>query len=40
MATLSVLKFDTPDGAEQALGVLQRLQQQHLVAIADAAIVT
>jgi uncharacterized membrane protein len=39
MATLSVLKFDAPDGAEQALGVLERLQRQQLIAVADAAIV-
>lgn len=40
MATLSVLKFDTPDGAEKFLSVLQSLQKQQLIDIQDAAIVT
>lgn len=40
MATLSALKFGTPDGAEQALGVLQELQAQHLITIQDAAVVS
>lgn len=40
MATLSVLKFDTPDGAEQMLGTLESLQKQELIQIQDAAIVT
>lgn len=40
MATLSVLKFDTPDGAEKFLGTLQTLQKQQLIDIQDAAIVT
>jgi len=39
MATLSVLKFSTPDGAEKALNTLCRLQQQHLIQILDAAVV-
>jgi uncharacterized membrane protein len=39
MTTLSVLKFNNPDGAEQALQTLRRLQQQHLVQIIDAAVV-
>jgi uncharacterized membrane protein len=39
MATLSVLKFSTPDGAEKALNTLRRLQQQHLIQIVDAAVV-
>jgi uncharacterized membrane protein len=40
MATLSALKFDTPDGAEQMLGTLESLQKQQLIQIQDAAIVT
>lgn len=40
MATLSVLKFNTPEGAEQLLGKIQELQKQQLIQIQDAAIVT
>jgi uncharacterized membrane protein len=40
MATLSVLKFDAPDAAENALNRLRRLQQQQLIRIVDAAVVT
>lgn len=40
MATLSVLKFDTPDGAQQMLNVLEGAQKQQLLEIQDAAIVT
>ena len=40
MATLSALKFGTPDGAAQALTVLEGLQKQQLITIQDAAIVT
>jgi uncharacterized membrane protein len=40
MATISVLKFSTADGAEQALGTLQDLSKQHLINLHDAAIVT
>lgn len=40
MATLSVLKFETPEGAEQALGTVQDLAQQHLINLHDAAVVT
>jgi uncharacterized membrane protein len=39
MTTFSVLKFSRPDGAEQALNTLRRLQQQQLVQILDAAVV-
>ena len=39
MATMSVLKFPTPDGADAALQKLQSLQQQGLINIQDAAIV-
>jgi uncharacterized membrane protein len=40
MATLSVLKFDTPNGAEQLLDTLKNLQKQQLITLQDAAIVT
>ncbi len=40
MATFSVLKFETADGAEKALGTIQDLHKQHLIALLDAAIVT
>lgn len=40
MATLTVWKFDTPDGAETAVQTLERLASQELVKIHDAATVT
>ncbi len=40
MATLSVLKFPTADGAQQMEGTLLELQKQHLIEVQDAAIVT
>ena len=40
MATLAVLKFETPDGAEQTLRVIESLGKQELVTLQDAAIVT
>jgi uncharacterized membrane protein len=40
MATLSALKFGTPDGAQQALSALEQLQKQQLIVIQDAAIVS
>ncbi|MFL7892335.1 MAG: DUF1269 domain-containing protein [Anaerolineales bacterium] len=40
MATLSVLKFDTPGGAEQGLDLVKSLQKQQLITLQDAAIVT
>jgi uncharacterized membrane protein len=40
MATLSVLKFSTAAGAQQAEGALLDLQKQQLIVIHDAAIVT
>jgi uncharacterized membrane protein len=40
MATLTVLEFNTPSGAEQLLSTLQSLQKQQLIQIQDAAIVT
>ena len=39
MTTLTVWKFDTATGAREALGKLESLQKQHLIEIADAAIV-
>jgi uncharacterized membrane protein len=40
MATLTVVKFATPDGAEQALSTLEGLQRQNIITILDAAVVT
>src|SRR4051794_26348629 len=40
MATMTVWKFPTPDGAEQAERTLQDLQTQGLIKIQDAALVT
>jgi uncharacterized membrane protein len=40
MATLTVLKFNTAGGAEQALDRLKGLQKQELIQLHDAAIVT
>jgi uncharacterized membrane protein len=40
MATLSVLKFETADGAEKALETVKELQKQILIQLHDAAIVT
>lgn len=39
MSTLTVWKFGTPDGAEQALGTLESLQKQQLITVLDAATV-
>ena len=39
MATLTALKFDTPDGAGRALSTLQSLSKQYLINLYDAAIV-
>jgi uncharacterized membrane protein len=39
MNTLSIWRFDTPDGAEAALRALERLQNRSLVAIDDASVV-
>jgi uncharacterized membrane protein len=38
MATLVMLKFDTPRGAEKSLDLAERLQKQNLLRINDAAI--
>jgi uncharacterized membrane protein len=40
MATLSVWKFDTAEGAQQILEKVQGLQKQQLIVVQDAAIVT
>lgn len=40
MATLTVLKFDSPDGAQKALNTVKDLQKQQLIQIQDAAIVS
>jgi uncharacterized membrane protein len=40
MATLTVLKFDTPEGAGSALNTIKSLQKQELITLHDAAIVT
>jgi uncharacterized membrane protein len=40
MATLTALKFSTPDGAKQMLDKLTSLQKMELIKIQDAAIVT
>jgi uncharacterized membrane protein len=39
-SSLVVLKFDTPEGADQALGLAQSLQKQQLLQLLDAATVT
>jgi uncharacterized membrane protein len=40
MATLSVWKFNTPEGAQEALAKLENLQKQQLITIQDAATVS
>jgi uncharacterized membrane protein len=40
MATLTVWKFDTPDGAERATETLASLQKQELIKVHDAAVVS
>jgi uncharacterized membrane protein len=40
MATLTVLKFDNPSGAEQMLTKIQSLQKQQLITVQDAATVS
>jgi uncharacterized membrane protein len=40
MATVTVLKFSTPDGAQNTLGQIQGLQQQQLIKVHDAALVS
>jgi uncharacterized membrane protein len=40
MATLTVWKFDDPDGAGRAVGILEGLQKQELITVHDAAVVS
>jgi uncharacterized membrane protein len=40
MATLTVLKFETADGAERSLDMIKSLTKQQLITLHDAAIVT
>ncbi len=40
MATLTVMKFDRPEEAEQALETLKPLQQQQIIRVMDAAVVS
>jgi uncharacterized membrane protein len=40
LATLTVWKFNTPEGAQQALTTLQRLQREQLIEVLDGATVT
>jgi uncharacterized membrane protein len=40
MATLTVWKFSTPGGADQAEGTLEQLQKEELITVHDAAIVS
>jgi uncharacterized membrane protein len=40
MATVTVLKFHTVEGAEQVLGRIPALQKDHLIKLQDAAIVS
>jgi uncharacterized membrane protein len=40
MATLTVVKFESPAGADEALGLLEGLQKQSLIRIQDAAVVS
>jgi uncharacterized membrane protein len=40
VATLTVLKFQTADGAQQGLDIIQDLSRKHLITLQDAAIVT
>jgi uncharacterized membrane protein len=40
MATLTVWRFDTADGAQNSLATLERLQKEQLIRVQDAAIVS
>ena len=40
MATLSVLKFDDPYGAERVLIALQGLQERQMITLEDVAVVS
>ena len=39
MATVTVLRFSNPEGASDALSIIQHLQKEHLIKLIDAAIV-
>ena len=39
VATLTFWEFDSPTGADNALGTLQRLQREQLIALMDGAVV-
>ena len=39
-STLVVLKFDTPEGADEGLAIAAKLQREHLLEIQDIATVT
>ena len=40
MATLSVLKFNDPSGADRVLLALQGMQERHFITLQDAAVVS
>jgi uncharacterized membrane protein len=40
MATLTAVKFATPEGADQALTLLGDLKMQNLIKVQDAAVVS
>jgi uncharacterized membrane protein len=40
MSTLSVWRFDTPEGADNAVGTLEQLSRQQLISVHDAATVS
>jgi uncharacterized membrane protein len=40
MASLTVWKFETPEGAGQALATLESLVKQQLITVQDAAVVS
>ncbi|MGB3327996.1 MAG: DUF1269 domain-containing protein [Thermomicrobiales bacterium] len=40
MATLTAVKFASPDGADQALSILENLRKQNLITLLDAAVVS
>ena len=40
MATLTAVKFNTPDGADRTVITLEALQQQQLITVLDSAVVT
>jgi uncharacterized membrane protein len=39
VATVTVLRFSNPEGASDALSIIQHLQKEHLIKLIDAAIV-